>query len=260
VTRQSAPLSGVRVVLTRPDDSTGLGDSLRVLGAAVVHVPSTRITPITAGIQAARAAYAQADWVLWTSRRAVELVLGPTLPTTRDVPPHFACVGPATAQALRAVGGEPRVIADPPDQDGLLAALVDRADLAGCTVLFPAALDARDTLELGLRAVGAVVDRVDCYDSLPDPAAAQRLRQVHEAADVDLVLFTAPSTVHAWAAAVGPVASAQVAAACIGARTGAACRAHRIPVAVEAAVSTADGLIASIVDWAVARPPERSAH
>jgi uroporphyrinogen-III synthase len=260
VTLAGTPLVGARLVLTRPDDRTGIGDALRTLGATVLHVPATRIVPIRAGIQAARAAYAEADWVLWTSRRAVELVVGQALPTTRATPPRFACVGPATAEALREVGGTPAVVADPPDQDGLLAALLGVDALAGSRVLFPAALDARDTLEVGLRDAGATVERVDCYDSVPDPTTAARLRELETVGDLDLVVFTAPSTVHGWAAAVGAEAARGLAGASIGSRTTEACRAHRIPVACEAASSTADGLVTAIAAWGAARPPQRSAH
>jgi len=236
-------------LLTRPDDTTGIGDALRVLGAAVVHIPATRIEPISSGVQAARAAYTGADWVVWTSRHAIEVVFGATMPMTRDVPPKFACVGPATAATLRLVGGEPAVLADPPNQDGLVSVLREAAELAGATVLFPAAVGARDTLEDGLRAAGAQVIRVDCYDSVPDANAVDALRQVEAEGAIDLAVFAAPSAVHAWVAAVGADVAPRIAAASIGGRTSAACMAYGIPIVAEATSSTRDELIAAIAAW-----------
>ncbi len=240
------PLGGRRLLLTRPDDTTGIGDALRQLGAAVIHIPATRVEPIASGVQVARAAYMAVDWVLWTSRHAIDVVFGPALPMTRAVPPLFACAGPTTAAALRAVGGEVAVTADPPNQDGLLTAMRAPVGLAECTMLFPAAAGARTTLEDGLRAAGATVIRVDCYESVPDAAAAETLRRVEADGAIDLAVFSAPSAVHAWVAAVGTAVAQRLPAASIGGRTTAACIAYGISLVAEAASSTRDALIAAI--------------
>ena len=243
-----APLRGRRVLLTRPDDTTGIRDLLRRTGAEVVHVPATQIVPVAAGIRAVRAAVSRASCIAVTSRRAVELVFdaariaaAPTLP--------FACVGAATAAAVTARGGTVGVVADPPDQDGLVAAMLATGSVAGMHVVFPAAVGARGALEAGLTAAGATVERIDCYESVPDPQAAGQLRTLEAEGALDLVVFTAPSTVHAWVAAVGPDASRRIPAASIGARTSDAIRAHAIPLAVEATVSSAQGLYEALVAW-----------
>jgi uroporphyrinogen-III synthase len=246
VTGAAAPLAGRRLLLTRPDDATGLADRLRALGAAVVHVPATRVMPDPDGIAVARAAYAQSDWVLWTSARAVALLLADGVPAGA---PRAAAVGPATADALRASGIAPVLVAEQADQDGLLAALRAAGSLAGARVLFPAAAGARATLEEGLRADGAIVQRVPCYASAADPEAATALAEARARGGIDLVLLTSPSTAQAWAAALGP-AAAMLPAASIGPQTSVACRAIGIPVAVEARPSTADGLLEGLVAWA----------
>ncbi len=253
------PLAGRRVLLTRPDDTTGIGDALRVLGAAVIHLPATRIEPIASGVQLARAVYMTADWVVWTSRHAIDVVFAGALPMTRAVPPHFACVGPATAFALRVIGGEATVVADPPNQDGLLAALVGTATVDGSIVLFPAAVGARTTLEDGLRSAGAQVMRVDCYDSVPDPGAVEALQRIEADEAVELVVFAAPSAVHAWVAAVGPTVARGRPAASIGGRTSAACLAYGIPIVAEAARSDGEALITAIAGWGRGAPSAWSA-
>lgn len=255
MTEAAAPLAGRRLLLTRPDDGTGLADRLAGLGATVVHVPATRVIPDPDGIAAARAAYAESDWVLWTSGRAVALVLGEGVPPGR---PRAAAVGPATAEALRARGIAPAVVAAQADQDGLLAALRATGPLTGARLLFPAAAGARTTFEDGVRADGAVVQRVTCYASAADPAAATALADARATGDIDLVLLTAPSTAQAWAAAAG-AAAATLPAASIGPQTSLACRALGLPVAVEARPSTADGLLEALVAWARgdSRPADR---
>jgi uroporphyrinogen-III synthase len=248
-----APLQGRRILLTRPDDTTGIRDLLRRTGADVVHVPATHIVPVPSGIRAAREAVSRASCVAVTSRRAVELVFD-RASLAAAAPVRFACVGDATAAAVTAMGGKVCVIADPPDQDGLVASMIAAGPLRGMHVLFPAAVGARGALEAGLLAAGAIVDRIDCYESLPDPDAVAALRVAEAERPLDLVVFTAPSTVHAWVAAVGAGVARRIPAASIGARTSDAVRAHGIPLAVEARVSSAQGLHDALLAWGTAAP------
>jgi uroporphyrinogen III methyltransferase/synthase len=249
-----APLQGRRLLLTRPDDATGIRELLRQTGAEVVHVPATRIVPVVAGIADARLAVARADSVAVTSRRAVELLFDAER-MARYPSLQFACVGTATAAAVTALGGHVCVVAEPPDQDGLVASMLAVGSVAGLRVLFPAAVGARGALERGLLAAGATVERIDCYESLPDPAVVPALRAVEAQGAIDLVVLTAPSTVHAWVAAVGADAAQRMPAASIGARTSAAIRAHGIAVAVEAATSSAVGLRDALIAWGLHSPP-----
>jgi uroporphyrinogen-III synthase len=254
-----APLTGRRLLLTRPDDATGMGAALVSAGAEVVFVPATRIVADEAGIAAARRRIAEADWLVLTSRRAVELVLTAEV-LRRATALRYACVGEATATALASLGATATIIAEPPDQDGLLAALDAVGPVHGTRVLFPAAVGARTTLEDGLRARGAIVDRITCYASRPDPSAVRSLQSVLRAGRIDLAVFTAPSSVEAWVAAVGSIGAQAIPAASIGPRTTVALRARGIPVAVEAAPSDGKGLVASIRAWCEASPPPRTAE
>jgi uroporphyrinogen III methyltransferase/synthase len=130
----------VKVILTRArEGSEQLAARLRADGFEVEECPLIGIEPIE-GPPISALGY---DWVILTSARAVELLLdrleGPL--------PPAAVIGPGTAEALRAHGIEPRVVAAVATQEGLLAELPRPAG----RVLFAGAEGARELLarELG---------------------------------------------------------------------------------------------------------------
>ena len=97
-----------------------LPDALRERGAHVdvVALYETVAEPLS---EAARAAAAAADYVLFTSASSVRFfaAAGGTL-----AGPRLVTIGPATSEALREHGAEPDLEADPHTPDGLIAALL----------------------------------------------------------------------------------------------------------------------------------------
>jgi uroporphyrinogen III methyltransferase/synthase len=128
----------VKVALTgtRPEPLT---DLLRAERFEVVHEPLIRIEPFDG--PPIRAAYY--DWLVLTSRNAIECLF-----RRLDGPlPRVAVIGPGTAQALRAHGVEPALVARRSTQEGLVEELPHPVG----RVLFVGAEGARDVLarELG---------------------------------------------------------------------------------------------------------------
>ena len=118
--------------------------------------------------------------------------------------------------------------------------------LAGRRVLLPRAAQGAPALSDGLRGAGAAVDDVALYDvraAPADPAVLERLRS----GEIDIVSFTAPSTVHGLIEQVGADALARVELASIGPSTSAAAAAAGLPVHIEAAAHTMQGLVDAIV-------------
>lgn len=211
-------LSGRVVATTRdgaPDDP--LTEKLRAEGAKVLEWPTLSFEaprdpePLARARRDVRAgAY---DWVVVTSARAVE-PLGPG----GDVPERVrvAAVGPATAAALRAHGWRVDVTGTS-DAQALVEAVSATAALQGARVLFPAASLAGDTIEEDLAALGARVERVEAYRTVP---RAPERRSVSDdlRRGVDAVAFASPSAVRAlvetlspeWPAALGPAGFAAI--------------------------------------------------
>ena len=196
-------LSGQVVATTRdgsPEDP--LTRKLEAEGARVLAWPTLQFGPPEeeGPLLDAREALASGgyDWVVVTSARAVE----PLGPPPALEPARVAAVGPATAAALERHGWTVDVVGDR-DAAGLVEALRRVASLGGRRVLFPAASLAGDTLEEGLSALGARVDRVEAYTTVPVPPDGESVR-MDLAGGVGAVAFASPSAVQALVAALMP--------------------------------------------------------
>jgi uroporphyrinogen-III synthase len=204
----------VRVGVTGTD--ARLGERLQEAGFEVVAVPVIRIEEIDGPpIDAERY-----DWILVTSRNAV----GPLLSRLTGTPKKVAAIGPGTAEALRANGVEPDLVAERSTQEGLAAEL---APFAG-PVLHAAAEGARDVL---VRDLGA--ELVPLY----------RTVGVHVASfpDVDLVTLASASAARALA-----TIRTDLACVSIGPVTSEEARSLGLEVVAEAETHDLDGLVAAV--------------
>jgi uroporphyrinogen-III synthase len=129
----------------------------------------------------------------------------------------------------------------------MVEALRERADVRDTRALYLRAEGARDALADGLRALGARVDDVAVYRSVPDTDGERVTREALERG-VDLVTFTSASTVRNFVSAVGASSAARVRAVTIGPITSAAASALGINVAVEARAATLDALVDAVLE------------
>jgi len=259
---EQRPLHGARIVVTRAQGKGGsLTGMLRALGASVIEAPATRIEHgDPAALRDAIARLADYDWIAFTSQVAVELFWDALLTSGLDAralaSARVGAVGPATADALGARGIVPDVTPLRFVAEGLLEALATRPDMRGGRVLHVAAEGARDVLRDGLLSLGAHVDTVYAYRSVPDPEGARVARDALAAGEVDLVVYASAGAVRAFTDGVGNVAS-RAPAACIGPVTVGAAREAGLSVEVEAAESTLPALAQSIVAAWQRRNPAR---
>jgi uroporphyrinogen III methyltransferase/synthase len=252
------PLYGLRVVVTRSQGQQGpLAGRLRELGAEVLSLPTIRFEPPAdpAPLRAAIARLDTYDWVLVTSANTVDFFLDALWASGRDARAfgraRLGCIGPATARRLQERGLRPDVVPEAFVAEGLLDAL--RAEgLAGRRVLIPRAEVAREVLPETLSAMGAEVDVVPVYRTVPaevDPAVLARIA----GGDVDVVTFTSASTVRHFCVGFSDEELARIRgrarAACIGPVTEQAARAAGFEVAVSAATYTIPGLVDALVGW-----------
>jgi len=124
-----------------------------------------------------------------------------------------------------------------------------RRDVRGARVLYVAAEGARETLHDGLEELGATVDHIVAYRSVPDGSGAAELRRRLLDDGADLVTFTSASSVNAFVASVGADAARRVPAASIGPITSDAARAAGLEIVVEASESTMAGLVDAITAY-----------
>ena len=228
------PLAGRVVVVTRPRAQAQVfAGLLEAAGASILLVPTILIEPPASWEPLDRALARLGDygWAVFTSVNGVEMTRrrledkGRGADALRSL--RLAAIGPATAEALRALGLETEVVPDEYVAEGLAArlrALIRPAD----RVLLARAAEARDVLVTELEAAGARVDEVAAYRTRPAAEDAGELRRALVLGKVDVVTFTSSSTVRHFAA-LFPGEDLQrllrgVAVACIGPVTGATAR------------------------------------
>jgi uroporphyrinogen III methyltransferase/synthase len=243
------PLFGKRIVVTRArSQAASLSERLTALGAQVIEMPATRVEVLdSAPLRSALQRLSEYGWAIFTSQNAVRIFWDALRAEGRDARAlagvKIAAVGPSTSAALLDRGLAVDVAPDRFVAEGLLDALRDRRDVRGVRVLYAAAEGARETLQDGLEDLGAVVDRIVMYRSVPDAQGAAELRERLLNGGVDLVTFTSASSVNAFVDAVGPDAAGRVPAVTIGPITTAAAKARGLEVRAEAAQSTIAGLV-----------------
>jgi len=246
------PLSGIRIAVTRAGDrGTPLADLLRNAGATVHEVPLTRIEQLPGdALHSALHSGLPYGWVLLTSVNAVEPLASAvqgTIGLDEMRTWKFGVVGSATATAAMQRGWTPTIVPEQYHAEALLDAMAARSDVEGARMLYPAAEGARDTLPDGLRALGATVDVIPVYRSVPDPEGSKQLRALAQSGSLDLVTVAAPSAVDALLDAVPPEHARRLPVACIGPVTARAARVAGFPVRVESSAATIEGLVKSIV-------------
>src|SRR5581483_6124906 len=242
------PLFGRTVVVTRAQEQAGaLAARLEAAGATVIELPVIRVEDPDdegAALRAAAARLHDYAWVVLTSANGARRFLS-VLRDARDLGGvRVAAIGPGTADALAA--GNIRADLVPPEYvaESLVEVFPDAPTGVRGRVLLARAASAREVLPDGLRAKGWDVDVVAAYRTeTADPGA----ELLDACVSADVVTFTSSSTVERFLELAGADRVPPV-VACIGPITAATARAHGLPVAVEAAEHTIDGLVAALVE------------
>jgi uroporphyrinogen-III synthase len=244
-------LAGWRVLVTRQtEQARGLADALAAEGAAVVEVPLIEIAPPedTHALDAAVAAAAGDDWVVFTSANAVRAFADAVRRTggRAALPARVASVGPATTDEIGRCFPRSAVALSPESDfraEGLAAAFRTIA-LAGRRVLLPLSSKARGTLPAALRAQGAEVTTVVAYRTVTPADAGVRIGEAL-ARGIDVVTFASPSAVEGFADA-SPDRKAWPPVAVIGPVTEAAARGRGFDVRAVADAAGAGGLVEAL--------------
>ena len=232
-----------RVLLTRSDDDNAeWAPQFSAHGTEPVALSCIHSEPIdTPALRAAlAAAAAEADWIVFTSRRGVDAfaVLG-AQPGPRG---KIAAVAESTAAAAKTRLGRVDLIGG--GTAALLAgALAASGALASAPrVLLALAENAGDVLERELGAAGARCTRLDVYRTVPAPSAARK--RPLSALRVDNVVLASPSAVTGFVQQIE--LDVPVAVITIGPSTTAAARHAGLDVTAEARVPSLEGILEAL--------------
>lgn len=237
------PLAGRRIVVTRPRAQAGpLADGLADLGATVTLIPLVAIEPAedTAPLVAAARDLEAYDWIVLTSANGAA-ALGRALAGKALRGPRIAAVGPATADAVRSLGGEVAFVPAVFSAEDVAAGL---GPVAGAKILLPQADAASPELAIELRARGATVDAIVAYKTVavePTPAVREELER-----GADAIVLASGSAVHSLATLDVDLAGHPL-LVCIGPRTADAARDAGLPIGLVADEASAEGIIQALM-------------
>ncbi|MCB2185896.1 MAG: uroporphyrinogen-III C-methyltransferase [Deltaproteobacteria bacterium] len=257
---EKLPLFGKRVLVTRARAQAGrLSGALAALGAQVVEIPTIQLGPPPDPAPLARAAAGVEayDWLMFTSPNGVEAFFAALAAAGKDARAlgraRLAVIGPATAAALAVRGLIADVTARTFVAEGLLEALGPEG-VRGKRVLIPRALEAREVLPETLADWGAQVEVVPAYQTTSPPEAAGQLAEALDEG-LDLITFTASSTVTNLLAVLAPeirqrlaaaTAAGEIRVATLGPITSATAREAGLTVHVEPASYTIPALVEAL--------------
>jgi uroporphyrinogen-III synthase len=254
-------LQGKRIAVTRAEEqSAGLLARISALGAATVVCPAIAIAPPAdfAALDAAIGRLEQYDWLIVTSVNGVRALLDRMNALGRSSVElahlTIGAIGPATADALAERGLRAGFMPSAYVAEAILAEI---GDLAGKRILLPRADIARATLAVGLRAMGATVDEITAYRTVPGPGARE-LASVLRAKTLDAITFTSSSTVRYLLdgleqaginRAEARTLLNETAIVCIGPITAATASEQGLRVDAIAQEYTAEGVVDALVEW-----------
>ncbi|MBN2505149.1 MAG: uroporphyrinogen-III synthase [Verrucomicrobia bacterium] len=251
------PLFGRRVVVTRAAHQIpSLKRPLAELGADVLEVPCIRIgpTPNRRELVDALGGLGEYDWLVFTSANGVHAFFDYFFKAFEDVRSlgalRLAAVGPGTAAALEALHLKVDVVPKEALGSAVAKALGAYESMENLKVLLMRAQKANPDLPRALSGLGAIVDDIACYQTLPETgdATGDAARLLAEGAE--WATFTSGSTVdsfHARFDLPGLLARfPRMRLASIGPETTKALAALGLTPALEAREHTIDGLVKAL--------------
>ncbi len=262
------PLFGRRIALTRERENAGLfSKELERQGAVIYYLPAINIVPPEdySAIDEAIDTIDGFDWIIFTSANAVRYFLDRLIRKGRDVRDlkgiSICTVGTATARSLKTRGIRTDLIPEAFTGEGVVAALLKEASLAGQRILIPRAEKAREVVPDALRQAGAEVAVATVYRNVTPEVDAQALQEILVNRKADLFVFTSPSNIRNFLHSVekeglqGTLPAIRT--ACIGPVTAKAAREAGLSVVIEPRKSTLESISEAIQQYFGANPSKK---
>jgi uroporphyrinogen III methyltransferase/synthase len=199
---ETRPLFGKRIVVTRTrDQASELSHTLTQLGAEVLEIPTIRIEAPEnkSGLMDALLTLGEYDWIVFTSPNGVTAFFEYFFKGFDDIRAlgnlRIAAVGPATAAKLKEI--HLRIDAMP--EEYLAAKVADAISnfesIDNLRILLMRAEEANPELPKKLEELGAIVDDVPCYRTVPENGDVNGAAERFLESGADWVTFTSSSTV-----------------------------------------------------------------
>ena len=255
---ETLPLFGKTIAITRAEEQSGpLIDLLRekgaepVLASVIQTFPPEDWGPLDKAMSNLEHYYG----IIFTSANGVRWFLHRLKEQGRDIRDlkgvKIFAIGPKTSKAIEELGIRVDAVPEKFVAESLLETL-DKEDLKDKRFLLPRAAVAREILPETLREKGAVVDVCPAYQTRAPENAREHLTQLLENQQVDVITFTASSTVINFMEIAGNSAKQlleQVTVACIGPITAKTAQDHGLKVDVVPEEYTIEGLVLTLEEY-----------
>jgi len=254
---ESGRLAGRRIVLTRAADACKewtealVAEGAEVIAISPIAFEEPRDVSAAERVLERLEAY---DWLAFTSGQGVEFFLQRLRRKVIDWPdasPRIACVGPATASALRAAGLPVQLVATRHDATGLADALAAHAP-EGSSLLWVRPEVSHTGLAEKMRRHGWRVDSASFYRNVMAPQASE-LVALLLSGSCHVLVVTAPSALARLFEAAGSRADAlreelrRKALVTLGVSTDRAVDDAGLKVAARCAEATPSALLAAVL-------------
>lgn len=255
---KTSPLSGRRIAVTRArEQASELSGKLTALGAEVVELPLIRISKsidkqLLADVLLELGSY---DWIVFTSANGVRFFFEEFYRIFDDVRSlgllRFACIGEATAQAIREHHLKIECMPKTATAEALADELIATGSLDSAKLVVIKGNLNREVLVTKLEAAGAIVDQLQVYqtektDLTNDTAAAD-----FRAKGADAILFASSSAAQSFvdqaAALKLEKGAARPLAGSIGSQTSETMKQAGIPIDFTAKEPSLDSLVEALV-------------
>lgn len=222
---EKLPLSGTKVVLTRPRHLISRTAALlREKGAEVLELPSIRTEPMESQsrLYDAFSRLGEYSWLVFTSPTGVEVFFKEMEKMEKDVRIlgniKIAVIGEGTRKKLKEHGLYPDLIPEVYDGDSLGAALAKEVN-KGDRILIPRAEKGNKNLVALLAQTGASVEDLPTYRTVYEKSSLIDEKKEFESGQPCLAVFTSASTVKGFVEGTKGLDYTKVRAACIGKQT-----------------------------------------
>jgi uroporphyrinogen III methyltransferase/synthase len=252
------PLFGQRVVVTRTREQAGtLAGKLHDLGAEVLEVPTIKLDAPTRreDLIDALLELNSYDWLVFTSPNGVTTFFEYFFRQFHDMRDlggaRIAAVGPATANKLKELHLQVDLMPDEALAENIAEAFSEFESIDNLKICLLRAEVANAELPKALEAMGAIVDDVACYKTVPETEDVTGTGARLQETGANWVTFTSGSTVEQFHARFDLPALVKkfpnMKLASIGPETSKALAGLNLKPTIEAKEHTIDGLVEGIL-------------
>ncbi len=255
---ENLPLFGKTVAVTRAEEqSQSFIQLLREKGAEPFSFPVIKTVPPQdwSPLDKAMETLDQYHGLIFTSVNGVDYFMQRLREKDKDIRElkgvRIYAIGPKTAQAVRDLGIRVDIVPEKFVAESLLES-IGKENVKGKRFLLPRAETARETLPETLRELGAEIDVVPAYRTILPETGKQALIERLKEGSLDVIAFTASSTVKNFMELMGEDCKdelTKIAIACIGPITAQTAQDLGLKVDVVPTDYTIESLVQAIEDF-----------